>query len=115
MASKPKRSTLVNKLDKLVGERVKAIGKCERCGRGKNEVQLQTAHIYSRRYKHLRWELENLLCLCSGCHFWWHQNPAEAIIWAMDIRDLNKLKLLRQNVTPIKDWQLVELYKELDK
>jgi len=110
MANKPSRKTLVAKLDKLISEQVRAKGKCERCGKTST---LQAAHIYSRNYKHLRWEPENLICLCSGCHFWWHLNPVEAIIWVGGIRNLKKLMKLRQNITPIKDWQLVELFESL--
>jgi hypothetical protein len=112
-AKKVSRKTIINKLDKLMSEQIRARGMCERCGRKANEVQLQCAHIYSRSYKHLRWDPENLLCLCSGCHFWWHLNPVEAIIWVGGIKDLKYLAKMRQNTTPIKDWQLVELYDEL--
>ena len=107
---KPSRKSLITKLDKLVSEQVRSLGYCERCHK---KINLQCAHIYSRSYKHLRWERENLLCLCSGCHFWWHQNPAEAVIWAMEIRDLDVLKKLRQNTTPIKDWELQMLLDRL--
>ena len=115
MISKPKkeklnRKSLITKLDKLTSEIVRLGGKCERCHGIKN---LQCAHIYSRSYKHLRWDMENLLCLCSGCHFWWHQNPAEAVIWVMDIRNIKLLKKIRQNVTPIKTWELEDRLKEL--
>jgi hypothetical protein len=110
MSKKPSRKTLIAKLDKLMGERVRGKGRCERCGKTST---LQTAHIYSRNYKHLRWEPENLICLCSGCHFWWHLNPVEAIIWVGGIRNLKKLMKLRQNITPIKDWRLQELLEEL--
>jgi hypothetical protein len=104
------RKGIINKLDKLISVQIRARGMCERCGKKEN---LQCAHIYSRSYKHLRWEPENLICLCSGCHFWWHQNPAEAIIWVMDIRDIKKLKKIRQNTTPIKDWQLQAMLDEM--
>jgi hypothetical protein len=107
---KPSRKSIIAKLDKLTSEIIRAHGSCERCDKKEN---LQCAHIYSRNYKHLRWDMENLLCLCSGCHFWWHQNPTEAVIWAMEIRNLELLKKIRQNVTPIKTWELEARLKEL--
>ena len=33
------------------------------------------AHIISRNNKTLRWNERNLLCLCTTCHFWAHQDP----------------------------------------
>ena len=57
-AKKISRKSIIAKLDKLTSEQVRAIGKCERCGK---KETLQAAHIYSRNYKHLRWERENLL------------------------------------------------------
>ena len=108
---KTPRQKIIKKLDDLVRKNVKSKGHCERCFRKADEVQLQVAHIYSRKYNHLRWDYENLLCLCASCHFWWHLNPAEAIIWVGEIRDLNYLKTLRQNVRPIKTFELEQLYK----
>jgi hypothetical protein len=107
---KPSRKSLVAKLDKLVSEKVRSIGKCERCGK---TTTLQAAHIYSRTYKHLRWDPENLICLCSGCHFWWHLNPVEATVWVGTIKNINYLVQMRQNTTPIKDWQLQVMLDEM--
>jgi hypothetical protein len=101
------RKSIIAKLDKLTSEQVRAKGACERCGK---TTTLQAAHIYSRNYKHLRWDMENLICLCSGCHFWWHLNPVEAIIWVGGIRDLKYLMKLRQNVRPIKTYELLDMY-----
>lgn len=103
---KPSRKSLIVKLDKLTSERVRSKGYCEKCHSEKN---LQCAHIYSRNYKHLRWEPENLLCLCAGCHFWWHQNPTEAVLWAQKKRDFKYLAEIRQINAPMKDWELSEL------
>lgn len=61
-----------NRLDRKIGAKVRARGRCERCGAQSN---LQCCHIFSRRYSKLRHNLANLLCLCAACHFWAHQNP----------------------------------------
>ncbi len=72
---KPSISYLTKKLDKLVAERVRARGACERCG---NPRMLQCCHIYSRSNRAVRWDMtHNLLCLCAGCHFFAHKNPLE--------------------------------------
>ncbi len=64
---------------------------CVRCGkecvcveedRGvKRYHGLQWAHIISRRYKSVRWDPLNSICLCAGCHLWWHHRPTEAVAW----------------------------------
>lgn len=106
------RKGLVRKLDTLVSSIVRSKGKCERCGKKEN---LQCAHIYSRRYKHLRWDLQNVVCLCAGCHFWAHQNPTEFAFWVETIRNVKYLQKQRQISTPIKMFELEDLYKELSK
>jgi hypothetical protein len=41
--------------------------------------QLQWCHIYSRRYKWLRWDISNSMVLCAAHHIWQHHNPAAAM------------------------------------
>ena len=106
-----KRKTLSNKLDKLFSEKVRRVGHCERCGK---ETNLQCCHIYSRKNKWLRWEFENALCLDAGCHmFWWHLEPAEAIRWAMTVRDFDKLDELKRINRPMKEFDMLEIYEKL--
>jgi len=69
---KPTKTTLRRKLDKLCSEIVRKRGKCERCGSRNN---IQCCHIFSRTYNNTRWDIENLVALCAGCHFWSHKNP----------------------------------------
>ncbi len=51
---------------------------CVRCGTVNN---LQCAHIWSRRYRALRWRFENAITLCSGCHMYFTLRPAEWAEW----------------------------------
>jgi 5-methylcytosine-specific restriction endonuclease McrA len=53
--------------------------KCIRCGA--TNRQLQPAHVLSRTHLCLRWEPENLMSLCGGCHLAWHHEPAMAVEW----------------------------------
>ena len=69
---KPTKKTLRNKLDRLFSLVVRGRGKCEKCG---SKHELQTAHIFSRTYNSTRWDLDNALCLCVSCHFFFHKNP----------------------------------------
>ena len=78
---KPTKTSLTNKLDKECSRIVRSRGYCEwnaskGCS-GSDHSKLQTAHIYSRTYKAVRWDLKNMLCLCASCHFYGHKNPFE--------------------------------------
>lgn len=52
--------------------------KCRRSGKTAN---LQWAHIYSRRYKSIRWDPLNSVCLNAGEHLWFHHQPIAAARW----------------------------------
>lgn len=45
---------------------------CRRCG---GTSYLQAAHIHSRNFRSTRWDTDNGLLLCAGCHHWAHLNP----------------------------------------
>lgn len=70
--------------DKRLDEMARAVvfsrdgNQCLRCG---SRAHLQWAHVYSRRYKALRWAPGNAMCLCGGCHLWWHHQPVAAARW----------------------------------
>lgn len=72
MATKPTKTKLRNKADKLCGQLARSKGKCEHCGKTTN---LQWCHITSRAVIRLRYEERNYFCLCAGCHFFFHENP----------------------------------------
>lgn len=71
------------RLDREFSAEIRSMGFCERCGRSSG-VQLQCAHIFSRRYLRLRWMKENAICLCAGCHFWAHHNPVSFTLWVQE-------------------------------
>lgn len=73
--------TLKNKADKLFSEFIRRKGYCEWCNKRPPQVQLQCAHIFSRRYLITRWEPINAVCLCASCHMRWHQQPVEGVEW----------------------------------
>ena len=49
----------------------RAGGRCARCGKG---TYVQAHHIRSCRHWNTRFDLENGLALCRGCHFWAHNH-----------------------------------------
>lgn len=98
------------RLDKLAREVClkKAGYQCERCGK---EERLQWHHVYTRRLLSLRWEPDNLVCLCAGCHLWWHQNTLAAAEWFEGARGtavVNRLRIAR-NTWKRPDFKAVEL------
>lgn len=42
---------------------------------------MDCSHVYSRRHRTIRWCKENAKCLCTTCHRWWHENPADSGAW----------------------------------
>lgn len=58
--------------DDLFSKLIRSRGSCQACG---TTSTLQCAHIRSRHYNNTRTDLENALCLCAGCHFYYTGNP----------------------------------------
>lgn len=63
--------------DRLFSEIVRSIGLCEQCGRKPPAVQLQCAHIISRRYSSTRTSIRNAFCLCAADHRYFTDHPLE--------------------------------------
>ena len=87
--------------DKLFSKIIRSQGFCTRCGEKKYEL-LQPAHIYSRKFNSVRFDEDNTLCLCSGCHFWAHANPTEFTKWLETFINLDKLKEKKNQVVHYK-------------
>ena len=68
-----KKSYYKRKLDAYWSKYIRAAGFCYRC-KARNK-RLEMAHIISRNNQTLRYDEDNLLCLCTTCHFWAHQDP----------------------------------------
>lgn len=101
------RADIKDKLDKLVNilVRQRAGYKCERCGDSEN---LNTVHIFSRNNLATRWDMDNVLCGCAGCHFWAHQNP---LLFTKFVRQKlgDKYERLKKKSISIKKWEVFEL------
>lgn len=48
-----------------------------RCRRCFSKERVQWAHVYSRRYRAIRWDERNSMALCYPCHRWQTFNPLE--------------------------------------
>src|SRR5687768_13222072 len=78
---KPKKPTAKQyKLwcDTLFSLIVRHRGSCLRCCRS---TDLQCSHIVSRGYLATRWDEDNAIVACKGCHHWQHMNPLENEAW----------------------------------
>lgn len=73
----------INKLDNLALKTCKeeAGNRCEICGKGKDEVQLHAHHVIGRRHRSLRWDVDNLVCLCATHHVMGKQSAHENPFW----------------------------------
>lgn len=76
-----KRRRKILELDDLARERCfeRDNHECVRCHVPGRTVQW--AHIISRRHLCTRWELDNSLSLCAGCHLFWHEYPSLSGPW----------------------------------
>lgn len=112
---KPTKTSIGNKLDKICSEITRSIGFCVWCSMG-DYSKLQCAHIYSRTYKSVRWDLKNLICLCSSCHFFGHKNPTLFTEFVQSYMGEYEYKALKLRATPTshhKLHDLIEMYEAL--
>ena len=72
---RPSRSTLRARADREFSLYIRGRDKaCYDCG---EPNLLQCAHIISRRYHAIRWDPDNALALCRGCHMFYTHHPLE--------------------------------------
>jgi hypothetical protein len=103
---KPTKKSLTRKLDKAVSEKVRARGECAWC---KKTEGLEACHIFSRRYRSVRWDMDNLICLCHRHHFYSHSNP---ILFAEFIKEYlgkERYTQLKFRARMTKKWIIEEL------
>jgi len=105
-----------NKLDKLWAEAIRLRDKrCQICSR---ENTLNTHHIVGRRNHSVRWDLENGITLCAGCHTLKqdsaHQNPLWFNNWLEEKKGkkfVDELRIRSQLINK-PDYNAVKLYLE---
>ena len=56
---------------------------CQRCERSCEKSNAHGSHVIPvSAGNRLRWDLQNIKCLCFHCHInFWHKNPLEAADW----------------------------------
>lgn len=100
---------LKGKATALHSQVVRLEGSCEHCGRHGSAVQLQCAHINSRRFNSTRTLLMNAFCLCASCHRFFTDHPREFSkfitgTWHQEIYD-DVFQLARSTTQFKTDWQ----------
>lgn len=69
--------------DRLMGDHVKADeGMCRRCS---SRIDLQWAHVHSRRYGATRWDRQNSMALCRADHMYFTNRPLEWEDWCRSV------------------------------
>ena len=74
----------INPLDKLTSEvvrlrAVQRVGGCERCLTGHTWKQLQCSHFHGRAKRSVRYDLDNCIGICGGCHRYLTAHPIEHV------------------------------------
>lgn len=80
-------------------------GKCLHCGKTTN---LQCSHFWSRKHSSTRYDTENCVALCAGCHLYKFENEKQGIYRDFMIRRLgqegyDKLERRRHTTVSRKD------------
>lgn len=111
---KQTKKSMTSKLDKICSDIIRK-NPCAKCGQIQHD-KIQCAHIFSRTYRSTRWDLNNLIPLCAGCHFWAHRNP---ILFTEFVREYlgeekyRFLKVSHTNISRIRLPEMIELYESL--
>lgn len=74
----------IDPLDKLFSayvrkRAVERAGGCERCGHPYTWMKLQCCHFHGRVKRSVRWDEDNAIGLCFGCHQYLDSHPLEKV------------------------------------
>jgi len=86
--------------------RLKANYTCEHCGL--QDARMECCHIHGRRAKSVRYSLDNLVCMCHGCHRYYTENPTEFTAWLLEYLGIGHMDMLLE-----KKNQLMKTNKQL--
>ena len=105
----------VKKCDKIFSEAIKYRDhwRCVETGATDN---LQTAHVISRSYKAIRWDMDNAMCLSARRHAWYTYHPIEWRAFCVKYLGKQKYEALEKKAREGRGWGekgLKELYAKL--
>ena len=119
MAKRTKRS-IKKSLDKLCSKITRSVGRCAKCF--SIHKQLHAHHLIGRRNMAVRFDLDNLICLCSRCHSFapdsFHADPyneknLEAIHREIGVEEFAAMKRRSKQIRKWTIDELIELEEEL--
>ena len=87
---------------------------CQRCGSvfTTGDKGLHVHHYYSRRKLSVRWDNDNLVSVCYGCHSWLHGHPIEHVQFIEKRLGKEKMEALRVRANMIgkkPDFELIKI------
>lgn len=93
------------------------VGKCARCGspvkfnKEGDPVSHQASHFQGRRKEATRFDLENVDCLCGGCHKYFTAMPYEHVQWQIKTKGQKTVDeiILRSNLYCKKDRKMQQI------
>jgi len=104
----------IDPLDALFSKyiRMKAHWKCERCGNTPARRGLHCHHFERRRKQSTRFDPDNCLSLCLGCHQFFGENREEEELFMINKLGADRFNMLRARArTPQKpDRQAIRLW-----
>lgn len=116
--SKSERSKLIKQCDDLVRQIVRL--RDRRCQKTWSCQNLQVAHYISRSNHHLRWNLDNVVLLSKGVHYYWaHVHYSRFRQFMIDRVGAKKIEALEFadscQVAPLKDYEIRLIRDDLKK
>ncbi len=107
---KTDRQKLIKVLDGLALKllRITVKGRCQRCGSTSSSCNWH--HIFSRRYLNTRWDEDNLLLLCFGCHFnFAHSKIEEFRDWVIERKGDIQYMILKKKALTLRSFKMGDL------
>ena len=111
----------INPLDKLMSDyiRARAGWKCERCGNVPDRRGLHCHHYHRRRKQSVRYDPDNCLSLCLGCHQFFGENRNEEEVfmlrklgqYRLDMLNSRARRIGKPDKEAIKIWLQIEIKK----
>ena len=104
-------------MNNLIRERAGWV--CERCGKyypEGNRGGLEHSHIWGRRRHSVRWEPDNGMALCTGCHRHVSANPRDHETLAISVfgeKRCAEVKVQANSVRRWKPWEKDALHKKM--
>jgi hypothetical protein len=107
---KTSRKKLEQALDIAWSIKVRSKGFCAVCGPHIRHDVLHAHHIFSRKHKGTRWDLQNGVCLCPRHHLYHaHKDIMEFGLWCIDYFGQAQIDRLRIKAMSVSKWHESDL------